>query len=74
MRITVLIHSGDSPWDRAEVRGRVTGTIAGDAACVHIDELSPRDVGSPDRIPIGPQGRVILQVSADWITTPARLR
>ena len=31
-RVTVLIHSSESPWDWAEVRGRVVDTITGDEA------------------------------------------
>jgi len=38
-RITVLIHGEDSQ-DWAEVRGHVAGTVDGDEARRHIDELS----------------------------------
>src|SRR6516225_719522 len=34
-RITVLISNGDNPWDWAEVRGHVVGTVAGDEARRH---------------------------------------
>ena len=73
-RITVLIHSAENAWDWAEVRGRVIGTIGGDEARAHIDELSQRYVGAPYANPIGAHGRVILQIAADKTNTPARLR
>jgi PPOX class probable F420-dependent enzyme len=73
-RITVLIHSADDPWDWAEVRGRVVGMEAGDQARKHIDELSRKYVGRDYRNPVGPQGRVILQIAADKVNTPATVR
>lgn len=72
-RITVLIHSAESPWDWAEVRGRVVGTIDGDEALAHIHELSNRYVGTDYRNPIGPQGRVILRIAADKVNTPGTI-
>jgi PPOX class probable F420-dependent enzyme len=72
-RITVLIHAADSPWDWAEVRGHVVGTVTGDEARAHIDELSNRYVGSDYKNPIGPEGRIILRVAADKVNTPATL-
>ena len=72
-RITVLIHSAESPWDWAEVRGRVTETIGGDEALAHIHELSNRYVGTDYQNPIGPQGRIILRITADKINTPSML-
>jgi PPOX class probable F420-dependent enzyme len=71
-RITVLIH-GDNPWDWAEVRGRVVGTISGKQAREHIDALSQKYIGTEYRNPIGPKGRVILQVRPDKVITPAKL-
>jgi PPOX class probable F420-dependent enzyme len=73
-RITVLIHSADDPWDWAEVRGHVVETVAGEQARQHIDELSRKYVGSDYRNPIGPQGRIILKISADKVNTPAAIR
>ena len=73
-RITVLIHSGDDPWDWAEVRGHVVETVTGEQARQHIDELSRKYVGSDYRNPIGPQGRIILKVAADKVNTPAAIR
>jgi PPOX class probable F420-dependent enzyme len=72
-RVTVLIHSSDSPWDWAEVRGHVVGTVSGEVARAHIDELSNRYVGSAYRNPIGPKGRVILRIAPDKVNTPAKL-
>jgi len=69
-RITVLIHSAADPWDWAEVRGRVVGTTTGEEAREHIDELSRKYVGADYRNPIGPQGRVILKIAPDKVTTP----
>ena len=71
-RITVLIH-GDDPWDWAEVRGHVVETVGGDEARKHIDELSRKYLGTDYRNPIGPQGRIILKIAADKITTPKSL-
>jgi PPOX class probable F420-dependent enzyme len=73
-RITVLIHSGDDPWDWAEVRGHVVETVTGEQAREHIDELSRKYVGSDYRNPIGPQGRIILKIAADKVNTPAAIR
>ena len=69
-RITVLIHSADNPWDWAEVRGHVVGTVTGQVARAHIDELSIRYVGTDYRNPIGPQGRIVLRIAADKVNTP----
>jgi PPOX class probable F420-dependent enzyme len=72
-RITVLIHSDQDPWDWSEVRGRVVGTVEGDEARQHIDELSRKYVGTDYRNPIGPKGRVILKVAPEKVNTPRRL-
>lgn len=72
-RVTVLIHSPENPWDWAEVRGRVIGTVDGDVARAHIDELSRRYVGTDYSRPVGPAGRVILKIAPDKIVTPATL-
>jgi PPOX class probable F420-dependent enzyme len=69
-RITVLIHSADNPWDWAEVRGTVTGSIDGERARQHIDELANKYLGVdtyPN--PIGPEGRIIFEVTPDKINT-----
>jgi PPOX class probable F420-dependent enzyme len=72
-RITVLIHSGDDPWDWSEVRGRVVDTVDGQPARDHIDELSHMYMGTEYRNPIGPQGRIILKIAPDKVNTPALL-
>jgi PPOX class probable F420-dependent enzyme len=71
-RVTVLIH-GDDPWDWAEVRGHVVDSVAGDEARRHIDKLSHKYLGKDYANPIGPQGRVILKIAADKVTTPRSL-
>jgi PPOX class probable F420-dependent enzyme len=72
-RVTVLIHSGDNPWDWAEVRGHVVDTIDGQAARDHIDALSQKYMGQDYANPIGPYGRVILKIAADKINTPSTM-
>ena len=72
-RVTVLIHSAESPWDWAEVRGHVSGTTDGQVARDHIDELSNRYLGHDYRNPIGPDGRIILRIAADKVNTPASM-
>ncbi len=72
-RITVLIQSGDDPWDWAEVRGTVAEQVTGQEARDHIDALSRKYVGTDYSAPIGPHGRVILKVLPTKINTPRRL-
>ncbi len=72
-RVTVLIHSAESPWDWAEVRGHVSGTTDGQVARDHIDELSNKYVGHDYANPIGPDGRIILRIAADKVNTPASM-
>jgi PPOX class probable F420-dependent enzyme len=71
-RITVLIQSSDNPFDWAEIRGHVVGTVTGEEAREHIDELSRKYTGRDYSNPIGAQGRVILKVAADKVNTPGR--
>jgi PPOX class probable F420-dependent enzyme len=68
-RVTVLIHSAEDPWDWAEVRGRVVGTVGGDEARRHVDELSRKYTGADYRNPIGPEGRIILKIAADKVNS-----
>jgi hypothetical protein len=70
-RITVLIR-GDDPYDWAEIRGHVVDTVTGEPARQHIDELSRKYNGHDYTNPIGPQGRMILKITADKINTPKR--
>lgn len=72
-RVTVLIHSGQDPWDWAEIRGHVVETIGGDRARAHIDELAQRYTGSDYGRPVGPDGRIILVIEPDKINTPRSL-
>jgi PPOX class probable F420-dependent enzyme len=72
-RVTVLIHSADSPYDWAEIRGHVVDTIDGSQAREHIDELSRRYTGADYSNPIGPAGRIILVVAPDKVNTPRTL-
>jgi PPOX class probable F420-dependent enzyme len=72
-RITVLIHSGDDPWDWSEVRGRVVDTVDGQPTRDHIDELSHKYMWTEYRNPIGPRGRIILKIAPDRVNTPALL-
>ena len=72
-RITVLIHSKDSPWDWSEVRGTVVDTVTGAEARTHIDELSRKYTGTDYQRPIGPDGRIILKVAPSKVNTPKSL-
>ncbi len=72
-RITVLIHSAESPWDWSEVRGHVASTVDGDEARAHIDALSNKYVGTDYANPIGPEGRIILVIAPDKVNTPRSL-
>jgi len=69
-RVTVLIHAADDPWDWAEIRGHVVGTVDGSQAREHIDELSRKYVGTDYGAPAGPKGRIILKIAADKVNTP----
>jgi len=71
-RITVLVHSATDPYDWAEVRGKVVGTVDGQPARDHIDALARKYTGSDYANPIGPGGRIILKVAADKVNTPRR--
>ena len=71
-RVTVLIHSAEDPWDWAEVRGHVVGTVSGDEARAHIDALSNKYLGKDYANPIGPEGRLILRIAPDKVNTSAR--
>jgi PPOX class probable F420-dependent enzyme len=67
-RITVLLQ-GDTPWEWAEVRGRVVDTIGEPRAREHIDELAQKYTGAAYANPIGDQGRIILVIAADKVNT-----
>jgi PPOX class probable F420-dependent enzyme len=72
-RVTVLIHATDDPMDWAEVRGHVVDTVGGRRAREHADELSQRYLGIDFDDDIGPDGRIILVIAADKVTTPRLL-
>ncbi len=63
-RITVTILDRDNPYHYAEVRGRVTGTVAGEEARRHLESLSQKYNGKPYANPIGSE-RVILFITPD---------
>lgn len=63
-RVTVTIFDADNPYHYAEVRGRVTGTVTGDEARRHLDELSHKYTGTPYQNPIGSE-RVILRITPE---------
>lgn len=70
-RVTILIHSGESSYDWAEVRGRVVDSVTGDEARRHIDTLAHKYTGADYAMPVGPQGRVLWRVKAEREVTPA---
>ena len=63
-RVTVAIFDPANPYHYAEVRGRVTDTVTGEAARAHIDELSEKYTGGPYANPIQSE-RVILKITPD---------
>jgi PPOX class probable F420-dependent enzyme len=63
-RVTVAVIDAANPYRYAEVRGRVTETIAGEAARAHIDHLSEKYNGGPYPNPIATE-RVILVIEPE---------
>jgi PPOX class probable F420-dependent enzyme len=64
-RVTVTVFNGDNPYQYVEARGRVVGTIGGDAARSNIDDLASRYMGV-DAYPNPIQSeRVILQIAVE---------
>jgi hypothetical protein len=55
------------------VRGTVTGIVRGQTARDHIDQLSHKYVGTAYGNPIGPEGRIILEITPAKINTPRSL-
>ncbi|MHB8437970.1 MAG: TIGR03618 family F420-dependent PPOX class oxidoreductase [Acidimicrobiales bacterium] len=70
-RTTVLIHSAENAYDWAQVQGHVVEEVTGEEARAHIDELSQRYMGTPYKMPIGPEGRLILKIEPDKVLTAA---
>ena len=66
-RVTVTVFNNDNPYQYVEARGKVVGTVGGDEARAHIDELSQKYTGAPYGNPIGPEGRVILKIEVERI-------
>lgn len=66
-RVTVTVLSADNPYQYVEARGRVVNTIVGDEARADIDSLAQKYLGGPYAAPIGPGGRVILQIAVDKV-------
>ena len=64
-RVTVTVFNNDNPYQYVEARGTVVGTVGGDEARAHIDELSQKYMGAPYGNPIGPEGRVILKIEVE---------
>ena len=65
-RVTVVIIDASNPYHYAEVRGRVTGEIRGEAARAHIDSLSEKYSGVAYGAPIQSE-RVILEITPDRV-------
>lgn len=65
-RVTVTVFDPGNPYQYAEVRGRVVGTITGADAREHIDRLSEKYTGGPYSMPIGSE-RVILQIEPERV-------
>jgi len=63
-RVTVAIMDRDNPYHYAEVRGRVVGTVTGDAARAHIDALAMKYTGKPYAGEIT-SARVIYQIAPE---------
>lgn len=65
-RVTVTVFASDNPYRYIEARGRVVGTVGGQAARDHIDELSWKYTGGPYGNPVATE-RVILQVAVERV-------
>jgi PPOX class probable F420-dependent enzyme len=65
--VTLTVWDAANPYRYAEVRGRVSGEVRGDAARAHIDTLSQRYLGHDYGAPIHSE-RVVLRI------TPVRQR
>lgn len=65
--VTVTVWDAANPYRYAEVRGKVSGEVRGDAARTHIDTLSQRYLGHDYSAPIQSE-RVVLRI------TPVRQR
>lgn len=62
--VAVAIWSSDSPYQYAEVRGKVTGEVRGPEARAHIDALSQKYTSADYSAEVKSE-RVILQITPD---------
>jgi PPOX class probable F420-dependent enzyme len=65
-RATVTIVDAENAYSYSEVRGTVVGTVGGETARRHIDELSQRYFGRPYSNPIQSE-RVILKIRPERV-------
>ena len=63
-RVVVTVMDPDNPYRFIEARGRVVGTVGGDTARAHIDELSRRYTDKDYATAIR-SARVIVQIAVD---------
>lgn len=64
-RVTLLIRDEDDPYHYAEVRGHASGTMTGQRARDHIDELAHKYTGSDYDASNIKSERVMIFVTAD---------
>ena len=65
-RVTVTIWEADNPYRYAEIRGRVTEVVRGQAARDHIDACSERYFGKPYPNEVQSE-RAILRITPDRV-------
>lgn len=66
-RVTVTVVDRDNPYRYVEARGRVVGTVGGDAARTDIDDLARKYMGLDDYPNPITSERVILQIAVDKV-------
>ncbi|WP_426573218.1 PPOX class F420-dependent oxidoreductase [Aquihabitans sp. McL0605] len=66
-RVTVTVFDGANPYRYVEARGRVVGTVGGDAARTSIDELAQKYMGVDDYPNAIQSERVVLEIAVDKI-------
>ena len=64
-RVAVVVINKKNPYEYAEVRGRVVGTVGGDVARQHIDDLSVKYTGKPYDPKAIQTERVILKIAPE---------
>ncbi len=65
-RVTVTVFNSENPYQYAEARGRVVGTVKGDEARAHIDHCARKYTGDDYANPIQSE-RVILRIAPDHV-------